>query len=145
METQNAQTTALKQFGIFVGFFNRINNTQYSVKEAAKDPTIVEFYNKVSQTALVVNTKVKAPQKKSTKRRAYDILNIPKIDNTILEYIHSNQDQSREDIANGTGLKLATVCGSVNRMIEAKIIFVSGEKTSDSNRSVETLGSLYIV
>lgn len=146
METQNYTKEFLTAYGIFVGFYNRVNNTSFSVKDALKEPTLMSFYTKVSQAANVVNQKVKQPEKKTTKRKAYDALNIPEIDNAVLQYIHNNQDSSRWEIAAGTGLRVSTVCGAVNRLVYNKFAFISGEKTDEeTNRSVDTVGSLYVL
>lgn len=61
-----------------------------------------------------------------------------KIINTLM---HSELPLSRSEIANRTGLRLSTVCGSVKPLLnEGKIVVVGTKFDKDSNRQVETLG-----
>lgn len=136
----------LKQFGVFVGFYNKVNNTSFTVKQALQNETLMGFYGKVAQATQLVNGRIGGPTKKSTKREAYDRLNVPELDSHVLEYINNNQDRSRQEIAKDMSLPINTVCGAVKRLIDAKMIFVSKVGTNpDSNRSVELLGSVTLV
>lgn len=64
----------------------------------------------------------------------------------IRQYVQENPRSSRTDIADGTGLRLSSVCGRVNELLKSGDIFVSGTKLDTAtNREVEVLSPLVVV
>lgn len=142
MSNSQAQTFT-KQFGIFVGLFNKLNGTQYSVKQALQVQPLLALFNTISQSAAVVNSQITPIAGISTKSKSYSLVNIPAVDSEVYYFLQKNPNTTRSEIALGTGLRLQTVCGAARRLLDNKFIFVTGTtEDTDSNREVETLGVL---
>lgn len=61
----------------------------------------------------------------------------------VLAFIRENPRCSRADIAAGTGIRLASVCGRVNELLEAKDVREQGVKTDmDTGMRVNTLEAM---
>lgn len=126
----------LKQFGIFTGFYNKVNNTNLTVKQALTSNDMRDLFQSFAEAT----AKIKINKNESTKYRSYSLLNIPEVDKEVLQYVKSNNNKSRADIAAATGLRLSTVCGAISRLVNNKMLEVSGTKRDPkSNRNVETL------
>lgn len=125
-----------KEFGIFVGLYNAVNNTKYSVKKAKTDKVVWDLFldskSRIEVTKPQINT--------STKRSSYNQLNIPKVDLQVLTSIKNNPNISRYLLAKDVGKRLSTVCGAVRRLLDADLILVSGAIVDpETNRKVESL------
>lgn len=133
-----------KKFGIWLGLFNRNQNLNISVKQGLKMEELVDLFERTTRAMVIVHNcveeKIGKLPTKSTKARAYDALNLPKIDNQVYNFIKYHPGLSRTDIADSSGIRIQTVCGAVNRLISANMIYVDGEKVDvDSKHKVETL------
>jgi len=139
MSTENTNA----QFGIFVGFYNKINNTSISVKEAAATLEITSIYEKVSVVAKCIPLTV-IKKVKSTKSLSYEHFqaqNGTSVAHTIYKHLKTTKGQvSRREIAEALSLRLSTVCGQVNALLGAGVLEVIGAKVDEqSDRSVEVL------
>lgn len=133
-----------KQFGIFVGLYNRTNDTSLSVKQAAMIEDLVKTFNMsihlLSRAHTVVSKDSNFKSKTSTKMKSYSLLDIPKVDGEVLEYIQNNPGESRMDIANGMGIRMSTVCGAIYRLSHNSFVYISGVKIdSETKRKVEVI------
>lgn len=82
----------------------------------------------VSATSLAAYDSIKASGKQSTQAMR------------VLEYIGRHPFSSRNDIAEGTGLRLASVCGRVDELLEDEVIEERGIKADPiSGHTVKTL------
>lgn len=146
----------LAKFGIFVGLYNRLNNTSLSVEQALWKTEVLEKYTAISfflqGNSSVFSTsapkkvkKVKMNGKPRTTKAisyqdfqtehgtsvAYSIYTFLKKQNTPL---------SRAEIAQQMGIRLSTVCGQIFPMEEAGLVTVVGTKIDEnSQRTVEVL------
>lgn len=76
----------------------------------------------------------------STKSKSYGMLNIPKADGDVLDYLTDYPVSSRAQIAKGATMKLQTVCGAVRRLIDNGLAEVVGKTyDAETNREVEVL------
>lgn len=131
-----------KQFGIFVGFFNRANNTDMSVKDALQQPIMLELYNAIGQACNNVKTSIPPSALTSTKRKSLNKLNVCEIDTQVLNYIKANPNVSRAHIAAQLDRRISTICGAATRLLKQGLIYVSGETfDAETSRQVEALSS----
>lgn len=131
-----------KAFGIFVGVFNEVNGTSHSVEYALKQIHMLNLFKNLKEAAQEVNKYVKPNTKASTKRKSYDALNIPNLDNKVFEFIKENPRKSRAAISEDLEMRLQTVCGCVNRLIKAKLIYASGTtRDRETGKEVEVLSA----
>lgn len=129
-----------KAFGVYVGLFNKSQGTKLSVKAALKVPELVNLFELVCRAQGVINEKIKPQNTQSTRSKSYSLLDIPKIDNEIYQFIQKNPGWSRSEISNKTGIRLQTVCGAAKRLLDNSLIFVSGtQKDLETGREVELL------
>jgi DNA-binding transcriptional ArsR family regulator len=146
----------LAKFGIFVGLYNKLNNTSHSVENALCTSLILDQYiataaflqgNTTASTPTVARktAKVKTNGKpKTTKALSYADFqeeNGTAVAHAIYAYLKKqNQAISRSEIAKGMGIRLSTVCGQIFPMEEAGLVTVVGTKIDESSgRSVEIL------
>ena len=150
----------LTKFGIFVGLYNKLNNTSLSVEQALWTIDLVELFTAVANgiKASSVNNHIANPlvsQQKSSKKKLnskpkstkalsyeqFQVENGTSVAHEIYKYIKKqNIPMSRAEIASGISVRLSTVCGQVNKMIDAGLLYVAGRKLDvDSNREVEIL------
>lgn len=133
-----------KEFGVFVGLYNKSNNTNYSVKYALANQYMVKTFFACREALTQCHTKAVTTHKistnLSTKRESLYKLNIPEVDWTIYQYIKDNPGLSREDIAQHTEYKVSTVCGAINRLMIEDMVFVCGyKKDPHTGRRVQVL------
>jgi len=139
MSTENTNA----QFGIFVGFYNKINNTSVSVKAALSDLEIVSLYEKAAVVTKCTPSLIKK-QVKSTKSLSYEqfqVENGTSVAHAIYKHLRTTKSTlSRTEIADSLAVRLCTVCGQVNAMLTAGLLEVAGTKIDElSNRTVEIL------
>lgn len=156
----------MNKFGIFVGLFNRLNKTSFSVQKAAWTPGMIELYSSVRENMeaaaannprmassttsykpsgrLAVNKKASKKTKASTKKLSYEqfqVQNGTSVAYTIYKHLKDNQAiMTRTELAKALNLRVSTVCGAVFQLVDSGLLKVVG-KTMDknSNREVETL------
>lgn len=149
IELHSPETKELsKAFGIFVGLYNKINNTNFSVKAASTEPSLILAFD-YSQKMLTKTHNYLSDNNpnysnvRSTKIKSYTLLDIPKNDRKIYNYIKENSNQSRVDIAYGLGIRVSTVCGAVNRLLHNALVHVTGIKIDpETNKKAETISSI---
>jgi hypothetical protein len=130
-----------KEFGIFVGFFNKINGTKFSVEAAAKNENITSLYSSLStlvaQTGSIIEAQT--PKRSTTKSLSYSLLDAPRVDREVYDFLAKNPPKTRAEISLGTGLRLQTVCGAVNRLMQNNLVQFTGKlvKDPETNRWVE--------
>lgn len=130
-----------KKFGIFVGLYNQLRATKVSVKTASVDPAILAAFEQVADTIGQI-PEVDSTSYKSTKRLSYESLDLPEIDMSVLHFINNNPGLSRREISQQGNFLLQTVCGSVNRLLDKELIYVSGRKwDEDTKRNVGVLSA----
>lgn len=146
-KSSTSKTTYSPEFGIFVGLYNKLNNTDYSVAEALQSQTILDTF-KITAASLQSTTQTVQNQLKnvtsSTKRLSYE--SFQKSHGSSVAYKiytflkQENSPLSRAEIASKMGIRLCTVCGQVNAMAKAGLVEVVGTKVDEtSEREVETL------
>jgi len=134
-----------KQFGIFIGLYNRLNGTKLTVRSASKNSVLVSLFESTQLTLGQVHTLSLAQdevacQANSTKSRSYSLLDMPGVDGNIYYLLKRSTSLSRADIALALNMRLQTVCGAVKRLIDNGLVVVNGEKLdTQTNRHVETL------
>lgn len=117
----------IKSFGIFIGLYNKINNTRVSVEAGLNEEALVKLFNKTSK-GLAKKGSTTSP--KSTKRAAWEKFNTS--NGTTLSYEiytflkSSGGSYSRADIAAKLKLRLSTVCGRVADLKNSQLIQVVG-------------------
>ena len=135
-------------FGVFVGLFNKLNNTSFSVKEALSNPELTQLFAATAQTlqsnTTTASVKSQAKSSKNTKKLSYEQFQTEH-GTTVAHAIYSyckaqGVALSRAEIAEGLNVRLSTVCGQVFNLIEAGLLAVNGTKVDEnSGREVETL------
>ena len=146
----------LASFGIYVGFYNKINGPALSVEQALWEDSILVAYQVSAMTVRNTNKAngiPKAPAKaaskapKSTKRLSYEAFkaeNGTSVAHVIYSALKtSSEPMSRADLAATLKIRLSTICGQVVPLEEAGLIQVVGSKIdADSNRTVELLTAI---
>lgn len=141
----------IAKFGIFLGFYNKVNNTSIGVDQGLHIPDLVKLYN---DTITDVKNKIVCPavvaaskKPKSTKLLSYQAFQNnygTSVAHTVYKTLKtSSQALSRVEIAQQANLRLSTVCGQVSLLKQSGLVKISGTKIDpDSNREVETLEAL---
>jgi hypothetical protein len=141
MNTINlSNPAAKKQFGIFVGFFNKANNTKFSVKSAASNATLVNLYHSMAILTTQTGALISSQQPKvSAKRLSYSLVDCPKVDRQVFDYLSKTGPKTRAEISSNTGIRLQTVCGAVARLMGNDLVQFTGNlvKDPETNRLVE--------
>ncbi len=145
----------LASFGIYVGFYNKINGTALSVEQALWEDSILTAYQVSAMTVRNTNKAngiPKAPAKaaskapKSTKRLSYEAFkteNGTSVAHLIYKALKQDPAMSRTEIATSLQLRLSTVCGQIVPLMEAGLVQVSGTAIDEnSNRTVELLTAI---
>lgn len=141
-DLNKAQQEFRKQFGIFVGFFNKTNGTEMSVKDALQQPVMLDLYNAIGQACQNVKTQVPQSALVSTRRKSLNQTNVCEIDNQVLNFIRSNPKSSRAQIAAHLDRRISTICGAATRLLKQNLIYVAGEVWDpETERSVEALAT----
>ncbi len=135
-----------KEFSRFLSLYNVLNNTEISLSQGLKSDELQVLFertkNVTQKSHEIFVQKPTFKHKGSTKVKSYDLLDIPKIDEEVLEYVKANPKKSRADISDSLSIRLQTVCGACNRLISNGYIFVSGQKIDPlTRRHVEVLES----
>lgn len=161
-EAQKLTQDFLTSFGIFVGFYNKVNNTTMSVEDALHNDDMLPLYFAMSNdlkegvasttqnntTAIVPvgqpNYTKRVGKPKSTKRLSYEqfqVENGTSVAHAIYKEMRKQgQAMSRIEIARALNIRLSTVCGQIFAMEEAGLVQCVGTKVDpDSNRKVELL------
>lgn len=135
--------------GRYLKFYNEVNDTSLTVKQACNSPEVMLAFTKTLQYTAHYHDEiaVKAlpedallPTTSSTKLKSYSLVNIPRTDSGVRALLIRKPDISRYDISVMMGIRLSTICGAVNRLIHNNLVAVSGTKLDlHSNRQVETL------
>jgi hypothetical protein len=134
-----------KEFGIFVGFFNKVNGTKFSVESAARNLNLTNLYlsfaTLAAQTASVVEAQ---NSKRSTKSLSYSLLDAPRVDREVYDFLAKNTPKTRAQISKELGMRLSTVCGAVNRLMQNNLVQFTGElvKDPETNRLVELVTAI---
>ena len=138
----------LTSFGVFVGLYNKLNNTSFSVKQALSNPELTTLFAATAQTlqsnTITTSVKNQVKSSKSTKRFSYEAFQTEH-GTTAAHAIYSycktqNKSLSRAEIADGLNMRLSTVCGQVFNLIEAGLLVVDGTKVDEkTGREVETV------
>ena len=131
-------------FGIFIGFYNKTNNTNITVKEGMRCPVMTQFFNTFTESAKIAHEKnyKKDSYGKSTTTRSQSLskLNTAKLDMEVLGLVRVTPNSTRAEIAIMLHRKEATICGAVNRLMRDKQLYVSGRKLdNETQRNVETV------
>jgi hypothetical protein len=137
-EAADQADTFLKSFGVWVGFFNKVNGTQVSVASALSDPAMRSLFKDSYNTT---RTAVVRPQRmRSTKSVAYDPIHVGLSADFIFAELTKRPNSSRNDLFETTHLRLSTVCSAVNKLMRDGRVVVSGTKIDPiTNKTVETL------
>lgn len=137
-----------KKFGIFVGLYNKLNSTKFSVEQALQEDALVDTYFTISDTltkADATNKPTSKPTVKSTKALSYEQFkeeNGDSVAHLIYNHLNTNGFLSRREIATQLKLRLSSVCGRIAELEEAGLVYVCGTKLdTDSNRMVELISS----
>ena len=135
-------------FGVFVGLYNKLNNTSFSVKQALSTPELTQLFAATAQTlqsnTITTSSKSQGKSSKSTKKLSYEAFQTEH-GTTVAHAIYSycktqGVSLSRAEIADGLNVRLSTVCGQVFNLIEAGLLVVDGTKVDEnSGREVETV------
>ena len=132
-----------KTFGVFVGMFNKTAGTELTVKQAHQVDTLVQLYEGIKEAIAELKYDLSeeiSHTTKSTKRKSFDALNIPELDQDVLITIYNWPGASRNQVAKKLGRRLSSICGAVNRLMEARIVFTKGTvHDEETNRDVEAL------
>jgi hypothetical protein len=145
--TEETMNEMSKEFGIFVGFYNRLNGTSISVRRATKIPQLVKLFHNSKNLLVYAHSTLEAKQvdfnSKSTKVKSYEACNLPKLCNEIFTFIKNNPGYSRYEIAQSLGRRVSTVCGIAKILLDSGLIEVSGSTVDEhSKRVVETLSEV---
>lgn len=137
-------TFNISEFESFVKLFNKINKTNYPLKKAQQNNMLLDLFDGIQgiliETASDISNQIKTS--KSSKRQSYDKLSgcIPELDQDIFVFIYNNPKLSRQQISDKSGHRLQSVCSAVNRLMNAKLVFVCGTTIDvETNRTVEVL------
>lgn len=134
------------EFGIFVGLYNKLNGTTYTVNEALQSQTILDTFS-ITTASLKSTTQTVQSQLKnvtSTKKLSYEAFQ-KEHGSSVAYKIYTfmkqtNTSMSRAEIAEAMGIRLSTVCGQINQMAKAGLVQIVGNKIDKSSkREVETL------
>ncbi len=134
-------------FGIFVGLYNKLNGTFWSVKDAFANTEIKNDFMNVSmflksdpEFKETIPTEFREYKQTSTKSKSFFNLNKRgaawKIYTTL---VASDNALSRQDIADASGMALCTVTGQIPRLIRGNYIRVSGKRDGPHNQIVEII------
>jgi DNA-binding transcriptional regulator GbsR (MarR family) len=143
----------LKSFGIFVGLYNKLNNTVLSVEDALYEDTIMQAYKTMSAELKTVKKIVGTPEAitkmvnkrpKSTKLLSYEAFKASNGSSCAhliyTELKKSKEPMTRAELSSVLDLRISTVCGRINELEEAGLVWVVGTKVDeDSQRQVELL------
>jgi uncharacterized membrane protein len=135
-----------KAYGIFVGLFNKENNTEISVKAALQMPEMIELFKAIGQACQGVKSQltssIEKVQSKTTRRRSLNETDLSKVDLQVLQLIRQNSGKSRAEIAGSLKRRISTICASASRLNKAGLIYASGEILDlETNRTVEVLSA----
>lgn len=135
-----------KRFGIWLGHYNKTTNQNWSVKGAIKNNNMTSLFKQVEQCYHNNAPKLVPPQSsQSTKRASLNATDLDKVNTEVMKVIklNSHRKLSRNDLVKLTTFRLSTICGSVKRLIDSRLLFVTGEKfDTETNRTVETVGTI---
>lgn len=127
----------------FVKFYNEINKNKITTRDVINKPYITGLFEHTKTflakyDTVLVEKGIIVPT--STKSDSFLKLNTGHIDNKVLDSIIENPGKTRSELAMFLGVKIQTLCGSVNRLIESKQVKIDGEKfDSNTNRTVGKL------
>jgi len=145
--TQVLPPHLLKQFGVFVGLYNRTNGTRLTVKAALRQIAIVTLFESSLRCLHAAHDEsvqrgTFSGDTSSTRRRSLDKINTRRVDSSILNLVTSTPGLSRKQLSEKLKMRLQTVCGGVSRLLEDDLIYVCGESLDhETNRRVETLAA----
>jgi hypothetical protein len=129
-----------KSFGVYVGLINSLRGYDISVKQALQDPNMVAMFNVFHDISLLPDFQITAASSVSTKRASLNKVNVNKVDRMVLEAIQAHPDSTRAELVEYVGRSLQTITGAVNRLINKKLVYVSGKKfDSITSRDVGSL------
>lgn len=139
-----------KAFGVFVGLYNKLNDTNLSVKQAATIDSLVKTFNASQQFLKEAHTNVVSkqfdcgvPDSGSTKFKSYSLLDMPNVDKKVYDIIVKNPGLSRYEITGRLSNRLSTICGAVNRLTNNGFVRATGTKIDEeTQRQVETLATV---
>jgi hypothetical protein len=138
MQNYKGNNMNTKEFGIFVGLFNKVNDSKISVKNALKNKEMVELYESV-QVSVKKDVKINTT---STKRRSLEQTDLPKTRAEVYDYIKKNPSKTRWGISVGMDRRINIICGRVNELIESGLVYVDGEAIDlNTGRKVETISA----
>ena len=132
-------TKFVKDFGVFVGLFNRTTQANISVKNALQNKDLIALFEMTrnSMDLSIVTGKV---QDTSTKKRSYQKTNMGRNRARVYDYVLKNPNSTRKEISNGIGMRIQSVCSAVNPLVNKGLLYVSGEVyDAETDRMVETL------
>ena len=133
---------SIKTFGVFVGLWNKTADTNLSVKQAQAIDELVQLYEGIRDTIheFKIELAEELPAKQSTRRKSLNKTSIAELDEKIFIYLYNHPKISRSEIAKGLHVRLSSVCGAINRLMELDGVFVCGRANDpDTNREVELL------
>jgi hypothetical protein len=147
MKTLDLKNPSIKkEFGIFVGFFNKVNGTKFSVESAAKNSNLVNLYLSFATLAAQTGSVVEAqnPKRSSTRSMSYSLLDAPAVDRKVYDFLAKNLPKTRAEISKELGMRIQTVCGAVNRLMQNNLVQFTGElvKDPETNRLVELVTAI---
>jgi hypothetical protein len=147
MKTLDLKNPSIKkEFGIFVGFFNKVNKSKFSVESAAKNSNLTNLYLSFAILAAQTGSIIEAqtPKRSSTKSLSYSLLDAPKVDREVYDFLAKNPPKTRAQISKELDMRLSTVCGAVNRLIQNNLVQFTGElvKDTETNRLVELVTAI---
>lgn len=134
-----------KQFGVFVGMYNKVNGTKLSVKQALKLPVLISLFETTAKAITVTHDVFTGQQAasmpgESTRLRSYKKTDIGHLQQVVLDHVQANPDCTRREISNATGVYLNSTTARVRELIDDGLVYVSGEKHDhETDRDVETL------
>lgn len=132
-----------KHFGIWLGLYNSLTGSKWTVKEASNDSKMVKIFSKTSVSLL--KGKKDIPKFINTSAEAFDKLDFQPLDFDVYRFITKNPDLTRHEIAHKMGIQLSTICGSIRRLIDDGHIKVIGYRRDiETGISRQTLGLINV-
>lgn len=148
-EAMEAAEEMYSTFGMFVGFYNRVNKTSWTVEKAWDNEDLRQLFVGTAKAmaggSAPIKPKTEYPTEykrtKSTKNMSYSQLKKSSVAYKVITAImEAPIPVSRNEIADLTGLRLSSVTGQCTPLIEMGIIKPIGRKYDhETDRMVETL------
>jgi hypothetical protein len=130
-----------KTFGVFVGLFNRLTGSKFSVEHAFRNDYLRnKYFNTMLDIRQDVIQKPEIILAVSTRNESLQTVDVGDSTRKVLNALQS-KNYTRAEVSEATGLRLSSVCGRVNELIQEGLVVVKGYKTDHkTNKKVEIVG-----